>query len=115
MTPTAPSVRSRKQVLSKSRWHHTNQSGFVSSSVPQAVSVIMVSQHGDHCAPTGRGWIPDRNRLGFDAEVAEIPELLAAHVATPCRGWPVRLVIHPSNLFLTPRSIGHAPSWTGAG
>ena len=52
---------------------------------------------------TGTGW-------DFDAEVAEIPELLAAQVAAPSvEAGHYDLVIHPSNLFLTiHESIGHA-------
>ena len=61
--------------------------------------------------PTGRGWeYLTGTGWDFDAEVAEIPELLAAHVAAPSvEAGPYDLVIHPSNLFLTiHESIGHA-------
>jgi TldD protein len=52
---------------------------------------------------TGTGW-------DFPAELAEIPELLAAKQAAPSvRTGRYDLVIHPSNLFLTiHESIGHA-------
>ena len=61
--------------------------------------------------PTGRGWeYLTGTGWDFDAEVAEIPELLAAHVAAPSvEAGLYDLVIHPSNLFLTiHESIGHA-------
>jgi TldD protein len=52
---------------------------------------------------TGTGW-------DFPAELAEIPELLAARQSAPSvRPGRYDLVIHPSNLFLTiHESIGHA-------
>ncbi len=52
---------------------------------------------------TGTGW-------DFDAELAEIPELLAAKLAAPSvKAGRYDLVIDPSNLFLTiHESIGHA-------
>ena len=52
---------------------------------------------------TGTGW-------DFDAELAEIPELLAAKLAAPSvQAGRYDLVIDPSNLFLTiHESIGHA-------
>ncbi|HEV2360884.1 MAG TPA: TldD/PmbA family protein [Acidimicrobiales bacterium] len=61
--------------------------------------------------PVGKGW---EYLLGagwdFDAELAEIPELLAAKVAAPSvEPGEYDLVIDPSNLFLTiHESIGHA-------
>jgi len=61
--------------------------------------------------PTGRGWeFLTGTGWDFDAEVAEIPELLAAQVAAPSvEAGHYDLVIHPSNLFLTiHESIGHA-------
>ena len=61
--------------------------------------------------PTGRGWeYLTGSGWDFDTEVAEIPELLAAHVAAPSvEAGLYDLVIHPSNLFLTiHESIGHA-------
>ena len=61
--------------------------------------------------PTGRGWeYLTGTGWDFDAEVAEIPELLAAQVAAPSvEAGHYDLVIHPSNLFLTiHESIGHA-------
>ena len=61
--------------------------------------------------PTGRGWeYLTGSGWDFDAEVAELPELLAEHVAAPgVESGPYDLVIEPSNLFLTiHESIGHA-------
>lgn len=61
--------------------------------------------------PTGRGW-EYLTGTGWDwpAEIAEIPELLAAKLAAPSvEAGTYDLVIHPSNLFLTiHESIGHA-------
>ncbi len=61
--------------------------------------------------PVGRGW----EYLGgtgwdFDAEVAELPSLLAEHVAAPSvDAGRYDLVIDPTNLFLTiHESVGHA-------
>jgi len=52
---------------------------------------------------TGTGW-------DFPAEIAELPELLAAKLAAPSvQSGTYDLVIHPSNLWLTiHESIGHA-------
>ncbi len=61
--------------------------------------------------PAGRGWeYLTGTGWDFDAEVAEMPELLAEHVAAPSvRAGSYDLVIEPSNLFLTiHESIGHA-------
>jgi TldD protein len=61
--------------------------------------------------PVGRGWeYLTGTGWDFDAEVAELPELLAEHVAAPTvEAGRYDLVIHPSNLFLTiHESIGHA-------
>ena len=61
--------------------------------------------------PTGRGWeYLTGTGWDFDAEVAELPELLAEHVAAPSvEAGRYDLVIDPSNLFLTiHESIGHA-------
>jgi TldD protein len=61
--------------------------------------------------PTGRGW-EYLTGTGWDwaAELAEIPDLLAAKLAAPSvQPGTYDLVIHPSNLFLTiHESIGHA-------
>jgi TldD protein len=60
---------------------------------------------------TGRGW-EYLTGTGWDwsAELAEIPELLAAKLAAPSvKAGTYDVVIHPSNLFLTiHESIGHA-------
>jgi TldD protein len=61
--------------------------------------------------PVGRGWeYMTGTGWDFDAEVAELPELLAEHVAAPSvEAGRYDLVIDPSNLFLTiHESIGHA-------
>jgi TldD protein len=61
--------------------------------------------------PAGRGW---EYLVGtgwdFDAEIAELPALLAEHVKAPSvTPGSYDLVIHPSNLWLTiHESIGHA-------
>jgi TldD protein len=61
--------------------------------------------------PAGRGW-EYLTGTGWDfvAELAELPELLAAHVKAPSvRPGVYDLVIDPSNLWLTiHESIGHA-------
>jgi TldD protein len=61
--------------------------------------------------PTGRGW-EYLTGTGWDwpAEIAELPDLLAAKLAAPSvEAATYDLVIHPSNLFLTiHESIGHA-------
>ena len=62
-------------------------------------------------APAGRGW-EYVNGTGWDvdAELAELPGLLAEHVKAPSvEAGAYDLVIHPSNLWLTiHESIGHA-------
>jgi TldD protein len=80
------------------------------------LTAVSVGDHGfatmrTTAPPTGRGWeYLTGTGWDFDAEVAEIPELLAAHVAAPSvNAGLYDLVIHPSNLFLTiHESIGHA-------
>jgi TldD protein len=61
--------------------------------------------------PVGRGWeyVTD-GTWDWDAELAEVPELLAAKLAAPSvDAGTYDLVIHPSNLWLTiHESIGHA-------
>src|SRR5215468_320316 len=61
--------------------------------------------------PAGRGWEYLRGTgWDFDAEIAELPELLAEHVKSPSvTAGSYDLVIHPTNLWLTiHESIGHA-------
>jgi len=61
--------------------------------------------------PAGRGWeYLTGTGWDFDAEVAELPGLLAEHVAAPSvTADRYDLVIDPSNLFLTiHESVGHA-------
>jgi TldD protein len=80
------------------------------------LTAVSVGDHGfatmrTLAPPTGRGWeYLTGTGWDFDAEVAEIPELLAAHVAAPSvEAGHYDLVIDPSNLFLTiHESIGHA-------
>ena len=80
------------------------------------LTAVSVGDHGfatmrSMAPPTGRGWeYLTGNGWDFDAEVAEMPELLAAQVAAPSvEAGHYDLVIHPSNLFLTiHESIGHA-------
>src|SRR6187431_3341191 len=80
------------------------------------LTAVSVGDHGfatmrTLAPPTGRGWeYLTGSGWDFDAEVAEIPELLAAQVAAPSvAAGHYDLVIDPSNLFLTiHESIGHA-------
>jgi TldD protein len=61
--------------------------------------------------PAGRGWeYLTGTGWDFDAEIAELPELLAEHVKAPSvQAGRYDLVIDPSNLWLTiHESIGHA-------
>jgi len=63
-------------------------------------------------APAGRGWeyLTRPDVYDWDAELDELPELLAEKAAAPSvEAGRYDLVIHPSNLFLTiHESIGHA-------
>jgi TldD protein len=62
-------------------------------------------------APVGRGWeYLTGTGWDFDAEIAEMPDLLAEHVKAPSvEAGSYDLVIHPTNLWLTiHESIGHA-------
>jgi len=65
--------------------------------------------------PAGRGWeyvvgSPADSGWDWDAELAEVPELLAEKLAAPTvEAGTYDLVVHPSNLWLTiHESIGHA-------
>ncbi|HLG68197.1 MAG TPA: TldD/PmbA family protein [Acidimicrobiales bacterium] len=61
--------------------------------------------------PTGRGWeYLDGEGWDWDAELAELPELLSAKLAAPSvEAGTYDLVVDPSNLWLTiHESIGHA-------
>ncbi|HEX3223872.1 MAG TPA: TldD/PmbA family protein [Nocardioides sp.] len=65
--------------------------------------------------PAGRGWeyvvgSPADGGWDWDAELAEVPELLAEKLAAPTvEAGTYDLVVHPSNLWLTiHESIGHA-------
>ena len=80
------------------------------------LTAVSVGDHGfmtmrTLAPPTGRGWeYLTGTGWDFDAEVAEIGELLAEQVAAPSvEAGHYDLVIEPSNLFLTiHESIGHA-------
>jgi TldD protein len=80
------------------------------------LTAVSVGDHGfatmrTLAPPTGRGWeYLTGSGWDFDAEVDEIPELLAAQVAAPSiEAGQYDLVIDPSNLYLTiHESIGHA-------
>ena len=61
--------------------------------------------------PVGRGWeYLTGDTWDWDAELAEVPELLAEKLAAPSvEAGTYDLVVHPSNLWLTiHESIGHA-------
>ena len=63
--------------------------------------------------PVGRGWeylTGGEHGWDWDAEIAEVPDLLAEKLAAPSvEAGTYDLVIHPSNLWLTiHESIGHA-------
>ena len=60
--------------------------------------------------PVGRGWEYVTDGWDFDAELAEVPDLLAQKLTAPSvEPGSYDLVIHPSNLWLTiHESIGHA-------
>jgi TldD protein len=60
--------------------------------------------------PVGRGWEYLTEGYDWDAELEEVPELLAEKLRAPSVDpGPYDLVIHPSNLWLTiHESIGHA-------
>jgi TldD protein len=85
---------------------------------PNLEALAVDEQTGDFqtmrtvAAPVGRGWEYLQGRAGWDpdAEIAEIPELLAEKVNAPSVEPGVYdLVIDPSNLWLTiHESIGHA-------
>ncbi len=80
------------------------------------LTAVSVGDHGfatmrTIAPPAGRGWeYMTGTGWDFDAEIAELPELLDAHVRAPSvDAGHYDLVIHPSNLFLTiHESIGHA-------
>ncbi len=66
---------------------------------------------GSIAPPVGRGWeYVAEGGYDWDAELAEVPELLAEKLAAPSvEAGTYDLVIHPSNLWLTiHESIGHA-------
>ena len=80
------------------------------------LTAVSVGDHGfatmrTLAPPAGRGWeYLTGTGWDLDAEVAEIPALLAEHAAAPSvEAGAYDLVIEPSNLFLTiHESVGHA-------
>ena len=84
--------------------------------VQPSLTAVSVGDHGfatmrTLAPPAGRGWeYLTGTGWDFDAEVAEMPALLAEHAAAPSvDAGRYDLVIEPSNLFLTiHESIGHA-------
>ncbi len=84
--------------------------------IQPALTAVHVGDHGfttmrTLAPPAGRGWeYLTGSGWDFDAEVAEMPGLLAEAVAAPSvEAGTYDLVVHPSNLFLTiHESIGHA-------
>jgi TldD protein len=80
------------------------------------LTAVSVGDHGfatmrTLAPPVGRGWeYLTGTGWDLDAEVAQIPELLAEHAVAPSvEAGRYDLVIEPSNLFLTiHESIGHA-------
>ena len=80
------------------------------------IEAISVGDHGFEsmrtlAQPAGYGWEWMDNRIyNWDAEVDELPSLLAEKVQAPSvEAGKYDLLIHPSNLFLTiHESIGHA-------
>jgi TldD protein len=80
------------------------------------LTAVSVGEHGfatmrTLAAPTGRGWeYLSGAGHDFDAEIAELPEHLAEHVAaSSIEAGRYDLVIDASNLFLTiHESVGHA-------
>ncbi len=80
------------------------------------LTAVSVGAHGfatmrTLAPPVGRGWeYLTGTGWDLDAEVAEIPGLLAEHAAAPTvEAGRLDLVIEPSNLFLTiHESVGHA-------
>jgi TldD protein len=85
---------------------------------PSAEALAVDKETGDFqtmrtvAPPVGRGWEYLEGRGGWDpdAELAEIPEFLAAKVVAPSvEPGPYDLIIDPTNLWLTiHESIGHA-------
>jgi TldD protein len=84
--------------------------------VQPQLTAVSVGEHGfatmrTLAAPMGRGWeYLSGAGHDFDAEIGELPEHLAEHVAAPSiEAGRYDLVIDPSNLFLTiHESVGHA-------
>lgn len=84
--------------------------------IQPSLTAISVGDHGfasmrTLAAPAGRGWeYLTGTGWDFDTEVAELPELLAAHAKAPSvEAGRYDLVIDPTNLWLTiHESIGHA-------
>ena len=102
--------------------HYADLSGTVTTQQrvrvhPQATVVNVDATTGNFetmrtlAPPAGRGWeYLTGDGWDFDAELAELPELLAERAAAPgLEAGVYDLVIHPSNLWLTiHESVGHA-------
>ena len=85
------------------------QPGFEASGADAATGVF--DSMASIAAPVGRGWEYLTDGLwDWDAELAEVPELLAEKLRAPSvEAGTYDLVVHPSNLWLTiHESIGHA-------
>jgi TldD protein len=85
------------------------QPGFEATGAGDATGVF--DSMASIAPPVGRGWeYLSGEHWDWDAELAEVPELLAEKLAAPSvAAGTYDLVVHPSNLWLTiHESIGHA-------
>jgi TldD protein len=85
------------------------QPGFEASGADESSGIF--DSMASVAAPAGRGWEYLTGDLwDWDAELAEVPELLAEKLRAPSvEAGTYDLVVHPSNLWLTiHESIGHA-------
>jgi TldD protein len=85
------------------------QPGFEATGADDATGVF--DSMASIAPPVGRGWeYLSGDHWDWDAELAEVPELLAEKLAAPSvAAGTYDLVVHPSNLWLTiHESIGHA-------
>lgn len=84
--------------------------------IQSQIDAVNVGDHGFEsmrtlAQPAGFGWEwMDNRRYNWDAEIDELPSLLAEKVKSPSiKAGKYDLLIHPSNLWLTiHESIGHA-------
>ena len=85
------------------------QPGFEATGADQATGIF--DSMASITPPVGRGWeYLTSDGYDWDAELAEVPELLAEKLVAPSvEASTYDLVVHPSNLWLTiHESIGHA-------